>query len=365
MSQPTTIQDALNQNAQGMPVLGYIVTWGADKTLIPQGDLEQTLIQYGFQDLATGLEPIPTKKAAYRALKEMATDGLVRPVLDNSEKTIYAWMNEGVNQVDEELEYQTAVKVTYWKQVQPGTPALSFSDGFFKNGVPRPQGSAAETLLPLIDQYQHSFTSRDLTGQVFLKLSKRLTAVSLRQSNGGVYFIPAAHQETLERIRECAKALAKQTNSEVFVSLFPVPDMGTAKEDMGRHAIATLLSEVKQEEIELRKMAKRMTQGGMSIKDSTVVSHQALAEDIRRRAELYRDLLLLDISKVNQALDKLTGGLDEVKAGDDPFAPLSEKQARAERAAKGESLLDQMVSETDQKPAKTSQPMSLEDACPI
>lgn len=360
MSTPSTLEQQLEANAQNAPMLGYIVTWGASKTVISAGDLKAALEAHGFLALAESLEPIKTKQAIIRALQAMSEDGVVKTVLDISDRAVYALANVKTDWQEEDLDFTTNSRVIYYKQTQPGSPNLDFKDGMLKDGTPRPLGSARAEILPQIEHYKESYLARDVTSQVFLKAVKQMSAISIKD-NGGCYFVAADHQGALKDLRTLAKDLAAQTGSDVYFSMLAVPDLETSKEDMGRHAISALKSEMKLETIELRKMVKRMTQDGMHIKDKTVVDHLLTVDEIQKRAEMFRDLLLLDIAEINQELGKMRKSLGQVKEGDNPFAEQPVPQAE-------QSLIDEMIAGLEPEPPAEPEkkaPTTWEEANPF
>ncbi len=317
---------ALEDLGKGMtvPTLGMTVTWDVDPNLlIPQDEMITLLQQYSL-DSDVKLPKIRTRKALRRALEDMAGQNLLRMILNDQNHTVYALVRESVDQNTEEPTYERHLKVSVWKDLD-NLPPLADPDGLqFHDPIGTPLGTARNTLRPLIDKYQQTYTAQDISECLFLNTVWEKDGITLR-NQGGAYFIPERHRDLFERLASFAQVLAAQKTREVYLHLYSVFGYAAEKANLSKRVVPTLLGLVDEAARELAKIEQR-EKDGARIRPETIVSHLQNAEELRQRAELYRDLLNMDIGKVNQAIDVLVAGLEKVRRGDDSVYQVFDEQ---------------------------------------
>jgi Family of unknown function (DUF6744) len=296
-----TVQE-LEQHGAFAPSLGSIISWGLKNIVIPEGDLRQLLNEHDLQDVK--IPAIRKRKALNRALKEMVEDELIRLLADTKEKIVYVLVKIS-NDVDlEEVHFNRTLKVTYRKDAQPGTDPLTFSSGV-----------AEQVLRPLIDKYQTSYVSSDISRFILLPTVKLCGGIPLRPE-GGMYFVPATAREVVMQLRAFAESLGKRQNALAYLSMFNVIDDADAKQDMQRHAHDALKAELRDLG---HLLAKLLSNPERSVRATTVEKHLEEAERIAQEASLYRDLILLQAEDITAELDTLRRQFRAVVQGEATF----------------------------------------------
>ncbi len=287
------------------PSLGSIVSWGMKSIVIAQDELRQLLDQNHLH--AVKIPAIRSRKALNRALKEMVQDELIRLVADNAERITYVLIKVSNDQEQEEVVFKRTLKVSYRKNAAAGSDPLTFSSV-----------TAESVLRPLIEKYQTSYVSNDISRFILLTTVKACNGILLRPE-GGVYFVPTAEQETMLHLRDFLDDLAAQQNALAYLSMFTIIDDTNAKRDMQRHAHEALKGELRTLHQELEKLTRKPDR---SVRAVTVAKYLQEADRVGQEAALYRDLILLEAEDITQALDTLRQLFCATLQGDgnDPFA---------------------------------------------
>jgi hypothetical protein len=348
--------------------LGMIVAWDVDSgLLVPQDEMIALLQQYAL-DGDVKLPKIRIRKALRRALEDMADQNLLRMIINDAEHTVYALVTETVDKNTDEPAYKREIKVTVWKDLD-NLPPLADPDGLqFHDPIGTRLGHASAVLRPLIDKYRQAYTAQDISEMLFLATVWAKDGITLR-NQGGTYFVPERHRDLFTRLASFAQVLQATYHSECYLHLYAVYGTVAERTNLAKRVVPNLLGQVDEAVRELRKMVKRQQEDGAQIRAETITRHVQMAEDLRARAELYRDLLEMDMSTVNGAIDALITGLQQVRAVDAaafavfheaPAAPTNPFEAAPGEAAAAPALPAEIEASTLYLSDLETEPAALE-----
>ena len=292
----------LEQHGAQAPSLGSIISWGIKNVILTEADLRQLLDSHGLQDVK--IPQIRKRKALNRALKEMVEDELIRLVADNAQKITYVVVKLSNDADLEDVLFNKTLKLTYRKDAAPGTDPLTFSSA-----------AAEHTLRPLIEKYQSCYVSSDISRFILLVTIKQKGGIPLRPE-GGMYFVPATHHDTVFALRRFMEELGKRQNALAYLSMFNVIDDNDAKADMQRHAHDALKGELRDLG---HLLAKLQSNPERTVRASTIEKYLEDAERIAQEASLYRDLILLEAEDITTELNNLRQQFRAVVQGEATF----------------------------------------------
>lgn len=301
----------LGANSDVRP-LGYMVMWSVRGILVPLGNLADHLTDF---DLKIGIKRSSKQKAVRQALEEMKEDGLVRRLPGNKAgRIVYVVVRERVDLDTEEPEYWRDCKVVLARDEQ-GNWQVSYFDG---PGVAL--GTTQAVVEPLIDKYMNSYTANDIASHVFHKAVRQANGLALRET-GGVYFTPDVQHDLMERLANFARYLAGEYKAICKVDLYPIHDVAMARAQIAPSVTPSLLVQINELVHDFKKM-QEATPG--TVRTRTVGNHMAKAMELAEKARFYKDLLHVDLKKVDEALKALVDGLKGIQQASAPTANFSD-----------------------------------------
>ena len=285
----TQLRAELEQEMAGMPFLGWMITYSIRKTIIDLDSLRALLNKHHIK----GVDVKPVREATYlkRALASLAKlqeEQVIAKVADDKERLVFVVGEIEKDGVTESLGLRPGMKVRINRQAAAGQDPLEFETK-----------EADEALRPVIAKYAGAWTSRDISDKIV-----RATLLSKRgfrsREDGGVYFLFAQEIDTLMNLVGFIQDLATNQHNGSYLTYVPVPDLRSAKQNLGRHAHDTVMSELEQlindlrrfEDAEAREKARPSTIGDMLLHINEVLGATDLyaskldysLDDVRERA---------------------------------------------------------------------------------
>jgi hypothetical protein len=230
VAQLKTIKQTIQTSAEGYPLLGYAIYWSINDVHVRYNDFLQMLDNVDLPtDVATAVQ---SKSALIKAIKadtKGRKNAFHRGVVDNEAKASFAIVSSAtVDEDNVEVEFQTETKVTLNK----GDKTLDVS------------GPNAATIREAFESFKDTYTS-DRFRNVVLKLVKgHLQGMSIRE-RGGVYFVPASHNDMFDKLQALFAMFPTCT-----MDVIPVIDTAQAKQSMWKtfvHGITEELSKAKED----------------------------------------------------------------------------------------------------------------------
>jgi hypothetical protein len=125
--------------------------------------------------------------------------------------------------------------------------------------------------------------------------------VTLRD-HGGVYWIPAQYEKQL---RQLQGAIEKIGSSKVY--LLPVHDSADASRTLGDAALGSIQQELEQLKVEVQGFVAEPPD-----RPSTLARRLDAYEGLRARAQLYRDVLNVQVIDLDKQLDEMTTSVEQL-----------------------------------------------------
>ena len=150
------------------------------------------------------------------------------------------------------------------------------------------------------DRLVHTHTSDDVR-RAMIKVLDSSAAVTLRE-HGGVYWVPAPFAETLRRLQTAVEQIG---SSRVYI--LPVHASDDASRTLGTVACASIESEIEQLRAEI--------DGFLSVppeRTSTLTRRLESFEALRAKAHLYRDVLRIQVTDLDDRIDRLMTTVEEL-----------------------------------------------------
>ena len=271
--------------------LGTLLWWSLNGNRIEHDQLEGLAKQYGLHEryLPNAIKPTQAFRRAWRHAATKLTEGqMLRPIAETTDEVVIGLVREIADETTKDLEYDVLNRVTFDKNA-----AAISSD--------RPS-IVTESIATL---YRHhlAHTTADIRSVLTAFLGE--SGVSLRDS-GGVYFVPADRQRTLDAL--CAVVEAVGHNSAFRL---PIVDTPEGKSTLRAVAQRTLDEELRQ----LREQLERFDDD--KVRDSTLERKLETFGDLRSRVDLFARVLsfkaddLRNKIGVTQAALRARLGVDE------------------------------------------------------
>jgi hypothetical protein len=285
---------------------GSVVWWDQEDSETPSAAFRQAWKAQGLDEAHLPETPPPARAlrdAGQEALKGRGNkrgEYLLRPAGTQGATYFYALVREDQTTVGSLHHGQHA---TF--QVDPdGTLRVAVFDP-----ACRPQASAVEAnYRRILGTYQ----SRDIR-ECVTRAIKGCAGVSLR-SHGGVYWVPAPFQGTVEAIKRVIDGVGRS----VF-SVLPIHGTALGQEAVQTAARRSLEEELRDLKAELDGWSLEVAHGD-GPRPSTVRRRIEDFADLAQRADLYRDILSLQVDSITAALQaaqeqarKILIGMDETK----------------------------------------------------
>lgn len=281
---------ALNQLigvlANGGTHVGDLCWWGLTNANIDRKTLESRWKNTG---LASSLLPEPptlTKafKLAARETQVGLVDTLIRPVIDDSSSVVFAVVHEQ-KLAEGFLQYTQEAKIV-----------LDVLHGTLRTDSPA--HSLVNAVQTRFDELKNTHTADDVRRTITRTLQS-FSSVLLRE-NGGVWWVPSPYADALRRLQSCIEGIG---SSKMY--LLPIHDSVDAQRTLGDAAERALETEL----AELKKEVEAFVASPPE-RTSTLVRRFDAFNDLRNRAEMYRDILSVQVTDLDSTLTELTSSLE-------------------------------------------------------
>lgn len=207
-----TVREQIARSAEGYPLLGYVIYWAISDINVKHADFLAKLTELG---LPTEVAPaVQAKSAAIKAIMAETKNrdhAFHRKAVDDENIAGFAIVrSETVDAQNVDVEFTTDTRVI-----------LNKHDKSLKI-----DGANAEAIQAAYANFRETYTS-DKFRNVVLKLVKNhCLGMSVRE-RGGVYFIPASHNEMFEKLQ-----LLFEAYPTCSLDIVPVIDTAQAKTAM-------------------------------------------------------------------------------------------------------------------------------------
>jgi hypothetical protein len=280
--------------AVGGAHLGDLLWWTLSDAAIDRPDLE---VHWAAAGLATELLPeAPTaEKALKTAVREAALgqhDRLIRLGKESETEIVFAVVRE-TKHADGSVTYSQETRIMLDRKVETVS-----SD--------QPGHDLATVVAHRFGELRTTHTADDVRRTVVRAIGT-FAAVALRE-HGGVYWIPSPYAKQL---RQLQLAVEKIGSSKMY--LLPVHDSADAGRTLGDAALGAIQQELGQLKDEVQGFVAQPPE-----RPSTLARRFDAYEALRGRAQLYRDILKVQVQDLDQQLNEMTASVEKL---------LQEKQA--------------------------------------
>lgn len=284
MSALHTVRSALI--ARGGPHLGDVLFWTLHDATVARSALEQTWKANNLDVSLLPEPPTPEKalKAAIRDNQAGHPELLLRFCRESDAEVMFAVVREKRDQSGN-LEYVVECRIALEKKSE----RLTLDD---------PAHEIARSVARRFRELRHTHSSDEIRRCIVRTLSS-FSAVTLRES-GGVYWVANVHADDLRRLQAAIESIGSSR-----FHLLPVHDSPEAQVTLGEAAARSLedeLTELKQEVEEFLTVPPD--------RRSTLTRRIASFDALRSKAQLFRDVLKVQVGDLEMQLDQLTASVD-------------------------------------------------------
>lgn len=283
---------ALNQLvtvlATGGTHLGDLCWWSLADASINRQSLESKWKSTGLP-ITLLPEPPTIEKAFKLATRETQVglvDRLIRPVIDNEASVVFAVIHEQKHD-DGTLTYTQEAKV-----------ALELLSGTV--GTDNPVHELITAIKSRFAVLRDTHTADDVRRTITRTLQS-FSAVLLRE-NGGVWWVPAPHAESLRKMQAAIESIG---SSRVY--LLPVHDSADAHRTLGDAAVRSLETELTELKAEVESFLASPPE-----RASTLARRFDAFDALRGRAQLYRDVLNVQVKDLDSTLSQLGDSIERL-----------------------------------------------------
>ena len=280
------LQSIINTLTTGGTHLGDLCFWSLSDASIVRSDLESKWKSTGLP--AQLLPEPPTVEKAFKLAVREAQVGLVnrliRPVIDNEATVVFAVVHEQKHD-DGTLSYTQEAKA-----------ALDLLSGTLSSDDP-----AHELIVAIQSRFtalRDTHTADDVRRTITRTLQS-FSAVLLRE-NGGVWWVPAPHAQALRKLQAAIESIGA---SRFY--LLPVHDSSDASRTLGDAAAKSLETELTELKSEVEHFLAQPPE-----RTSTLVRRFDAFDALKGRAQLYRDILQVQVKDLDSTLDQLASSIE-------------------------------------------------------
>lgn len=340
---------------QQLPILGYNMWWGLRGTKVSQETHEVAYAQAGFSDFMpeppTDIEALRRALNVWRKEQQAALieerrrrtgstgrkrDFTILVCSINKRGTKYAVFGLIGEQVDFELlglRYATEARVLIEKLSaderavrEPAFICTTAAEDIIE--AEDEARALTDIIKPLWREAKKLYFPNDLSGSILSIVESVPTSVAIWQS-GGVYFIAAAHEPQLLKLKQLLASLPVESDEvKLYFLILPVIDEPRARTKLAGAVQRGFLAELQAAGTKLADLRSK----AKHVSSETIAKHLVFARSIRDQASVYTDLLGMQQEQVNQALERvaaqaqsiLEGNLDDDEldeAASDPARP--------------------------------------------
>ncbi len=285
-----TIDSLINVLATGGQHLGDLVWWTLAEAQIDRTTLEAKWAPTGLP--AELLPEPPTLEKAFKlAIRETQvglSDRLIRLAKDDEEELVFGIVRE--RKLDDgTLDYHQEARIAL---VHPGDEVTTDD----------PTHEIAANIKARFELHRDTHTADDVRRTINRTLQS-FSAVLLRE-NGGVWWVPAPHAKEVRALQGAIESIG---SSRFY--LLPVHDSADANRTLGDVAAKSI-----EEELDALKKEVEKFVASPPEKPSTLVRRFDAFEALRSRAQLYRDILNVQVKGLDSTLGQLTESVEKLLA---------------------------------------------------
>lgn len=272
--------------SKGATHLGDLCWWSLADASIDRQSLESKWNTTGLpKELLP--EPPTLEKAFKLAVRETQvglTERLIRPVIDNEASVVFAVVHEQKHD-DGTLTYTQEAKI-----------ALELLTGHV--GTDDPAHELVVYIKSRFTALRDTHTADDVRRTITRTLQS-FSAVLLRE-NGGVWWVPAPHAEPLRKLQAAIESIGSSRHY-----LLPVHDSNDAHRTLGDAATNSIEAELEELKNEVASFVAQPPE-----RPSTLVRRFDAFDALRGRAQLYRDVLQVQVKDLDTQLNQLAASIE-------------------------------------------------------
>lgn len=208
-------------------------------------------------------------------------------LVDDSERIVMTIQERVVNNADGShptAAYVERQTITYVRKSKSISCSSSFMRDVIEDGFKK---------------YCKTYRANEIRTVIQNILDSHARAIRVRD---GLYFVPGALVEWVEKLRDLASRLDKVKLTKVSI----LDVAGGEREDMRELAGAAIKGELVALALDIEKMQERVKTDGVTARDSTYEARLAMFSELREKARVYQDLLAIETSDVEKGLAGLT-----------------------------------------------------------
>ena len=287
-----------SQKAISKTQLGTIVWWSLSDNNVPRQKLLNLASDNNLDEkyLPPEVKPTSAFRRAWRhAISHLEEGLLLRPIVENDDAIVIGLVHETQKKSAKDLDYDLVVRIEYSKKNE----TLTFDRNVDFN---TPEGKAVKAIDDLYQVHQ-SHDINDIRSIMTNFLYE--VGIPLRES-GGVYFVPAAYQQTLDSVCTVVKNCGRNSTYQLAV-----PDTIESHETLTVVAQSTLDSEIKQLQEQLDKLGTE----DASVRETTWEKKLVLFDELRARVNLFAGVLNFKAEELTSKIGLIQAGIREKLGG--------------------------------------------------
>ncbi len=266
--------------------LGDLNFWVLSDAAISRSELESKWKQTGLPHQLLP-EPPTLEKAFKLAAREAAVglgDRLIRLAVDDEATVVFAIVRE---------EKHPDGTLTYTQEAKVGLEMLTGNVG-----TDAPTHDLVVSIKARLAELRDTHTTDDVRRTITRALQS-MSAVLVRE-NGGVWWVPAPHAESMRKLQVAIESIG---SSRFY--LLPVHDSADAHRTLGDAASKSIEAELTELKNEVASFMAQPPE-----RSSTLVRRLDAFDTLKARAQLYRDVLNIQVVDLDRTLDCLSASIE-------------------------------------------------------
>ena len=265
-------------NADGFPIVGWLVNWSAKDFFIRRDELVEALRKVGI-DPDIAVEVLP-KNAANRAIKEKAKGKTTfhRKVVDGEDTAAFVIASTEVDETNYDAKFSTETKLKYDK----GSKSINV------------EGMGKDEIKEAFERNKVSYAS-DQFRAIILRYVKRHCAAITYLETGNIYFVPAFQKDNLDKLINLFSHLGPRVRLVVKEEV----DTKQVRKVLWQVTIGELKGDLDSMTDDIKKLGDEITERSF---DTRIKKY----EDLKARVEMFEMGLEVSAEELKSRLDNLT-----------------------------------------------------------
>ncbi len=275
MTDRDALLGTLNSNGADVEILGHVI-WPELESIDTTAEwFGEKLVELGFDDRYARQHNY--RSAFQRCLKNLETKRIIRLVHEDSNRMLYQFTEERLNEDEDRLEYNEEDQIEVDKM-------RYFASHDFRTALVKGNADLRDRLAEMFELEKSRYTTNDVSRYIKKILRDETDMVSIRKQ-GSVYFVPAAGHQVVNRISQLLDMITSEGKGTASMGQFPLVDSSASRQQVSDNVEAEVIAVLQNMEQEMAKVQSD------DVTDKWLNHRLEKIEQVKTRIDMYAKVL--------------------------------------------------------------------------